>query len=70
MDKLHQAGFVLGDLKLDNLIVTNNPIRLRFIDVGGVTLFDRSVKEYTEFYDRGYWQCGAMNTLLLIMGFF
>lgn len=58
LDKLHQAGFVLGDLKLDNLIVTNNPIRLRFIDVGGVTLFNRSVKEYTEFYDRGYWQCG------------
>ena len=56
--KLHQAGFVLGDLKLENLIVTSDPIRLRFIDVGGVTLFGRSVKEYTEFYDRGYWQCG------------
>lgn len=58
LTKLHQAGFVLGDLKLENLIVTSDPIRLRFIDVGGVTLFGRSVKEYTEFYDRGYWQFG------------
>src|SRR5699024_3495112 len=58
LDQLHQAGFVLGDLKLDNVIVTKNPTRLRFIDVGGVTEFGRSVKEYTEFYDRGYWQAG------------
>jgi len=58
LDQLHEAGFVLGDLKLDNVIVTKNPTRLRFIDVGGVTQFGRSVKEYTEFYDRGYWRLG------------
>ncbi|WP_440897246.1 serine/threonine protein kinase [Amphibacillus sp. Q70] len=58
LEQLHQAGFVLGDLKLENVIVAKNPTRLRFIDVGGVTLFGRAVKEYTEFYDRGYWQCG------------
>ncbi|WP_041450058.1 protein kinase domain-containing protein [Amphibacillus xylanus] len=58
LEKLHQLGFVLGDLKIDNLIVTKSPIRLRFIDVGGVTSFGRSVKEYTDFYDRGYWKFG------------
>ncbi|SEO91413.1 serine/threonine protein kinase [Amphibacillus marinus] len=58
LDQLHQIGFIVGDLKLENVIVTNSPIRLRFIDVGGVTQIGRSVKEYTEFYDRGYWQCG------------
>lgn len=58
LDLLHQEGFVLGDLKLDNVIVAKNPTHLRFIDVGGVTAFGRSVKEYTDFYDRGYWQCG------------
>lgn len=58
LEELHQAGFILGDLKMDNVIVTKDPIRLRFIDVGGVTQFGRSVKEYTEFYDRGYWEYG------------
>lgn len=58
LEQLHHAGFVLGDLKLENVIVAKNPTRLRFIDVGGVTMFGRSVKEYTEFYDRGYWKCG------------
>ncbi|WP_067841195.1 protein kinase domain-containing protein [Amphibacillus sediminis] len=58
LDRLHQAGYVMGDLKLANVIVTSNPVRLRFIDVGGITPIGRAVKEYTEFYDRGHWQCG------------
>ncbi|MBM7543187.1 protein kinase domain-containing protein [Amphibacillus cookii] len=58
LEQLHRVGFILGDLKIENVIVTHRPIRLRFIDVGGVTLIGRSVKEYTEFYDRGYWHCG------------
>ncbi|WP_163539349.1 protein kinase [Gracilibacillus sp. YIM 98692] len=55
---LHQQGYVFGDLKLDNLIVSRNPIRLRWVDVGGTTLQGRSIKEYTEFYDRAYWKMG------------
>lgn len=56
---LHQAGWAFGDLKPDNLLVTGPPFRIRWIDVGGTTIMDRSIKEYTEFYDRGYWGKGT-----------
>lgn len=56
---LHEHGWVFGDLKMDNVIVTSSPPRLRWIDVGGTTQIGRSIKEYTEFYDRGYWQLGT-----------
>ncbi|WP_182201776.1 serine/threonine protein kinase [Paraliobacillus salinarum] len=59
LDRLHQQGWVFGDLKLDNVLVTDMPPRVRWIDVGGTTQIGRSIKEYTEFYDRGYWQLGT-----------
>lgn len=59
LDRLHRHGWIFGDLKLDNVIVTDIPPKIRWIDVGGTTQIGRSIKEYTEFYDRGYWQLGT-----------
>lgn len=60
LEKLHQAGWIFGDLKVDNLLVTSSsPARIRWIDVGGTTQIGRAIKEYTEFYDRGYWGMGS-----------
>ncbi|WP_070121558.1 protein kinase domain-containing protein [Bacillus marinisedimentorum] len=56
---LHDNGWVFGDLKPENTVITMNPPRLRLIDVGGTTLIGRSIKEYTEFFDRGYWGLGS-----------
>ncbi|MEC3842253.1 protein kinase domain-containing protein [Bacillus amyloliquefaciens] len=56
---LHQQGWVFGDLKPENLIVTGPPAAIRCIDVGGTTKQGRAIKEYTEFYDRGYWGYGT-----------
>ncbi|UOQ49499.1 protein kinase [Gracilibacillus caseinilyticus] len=56
---LHKQGYVFGDLKIENLIVSRKPVQLRWVDVGGTTLQGRAIKEYTEFYDRAYWQCGT-----------
>nr|WP_018924741.1 hypothetical protein [Salsuginibacillus kocurii] len=58
LDRLHQASWVFGDLKPDNLLITSSPPRVRWFDVGGTTLMGRSIKEYTEFFDRGYWGLG------------
>nr|WP_184405968.1 protein kinase family protein [Geomicrobium halophilum] len=58
LDRLHRAGWVFGDLKPDNLIVVSPPYRIRWLDVGGTTLQGRAIKEYTEFFDRGYWGLG------------
>ncbi|WP_096203235.1 protein kinase domain-containing protein [Bacillus sp. FJAT-45350] len=59
LDRLHRAGWVFGDLKPENLLVVGPPSRTRWLDVGGTTLLGRSIKEYTEFYDRGYWGLGT-----------
>ncbi|PYZ91561.1 serine/threonine protein kinase [Salipaludibacillus keqinensis] len=58
LSALHESGWVFGDLKPENLIVTQKTPSLRWIDVGGMTKMGRSIKEYTEFFDRGYWGLG------------
>ncbi|ETI70708.1 serine/threonine protein kinase [Neobacillus vireti] len=59
LEVLHENGWVFGDLKPENLIVTGPPPRIRCIDVGGTTMQGRAIKEFTEFYDRGYWGLGS-----------
>ncbi|RSD24487.1 serine/threonine protein kinase [Mesobacillus subterraneus] len=59
LQQMHDNGWVFGDLKPDNLIVTGPPARIRCIDVGGTTMQGRSIKEFTEFFDRGYWGLGS-----------
>lgn len=59
LEKLHQEGWTFGDLKPENLIVSGPPPRIRFIDVGGTTMNGRAIKEFTEFFDRGYWGLGS-----------
>ncbi|GIO28138.1 putative serine/threonine-protein kinase YabT [Ornithinibacillus bavariensis] len=59
LEELHEAGWVFGDLKEENLLVSSSPTKVRWIDVGGTTLIGRAIKEYTEFYDRGYWGLGT-----------
>lgn len=61
LEHLHKLGYIYGDLKNENLLVASDnqqPI-VRFIDVGGVTRMGSSVKEYSNFFDRGYWQSGS-----------
>ncbi|PFH82304.1 serine/threonine protein kinase [Bacillus sp. AFS088145] len=59
LDKLHHKGFIFGDLKTDNLLVTKEPNKIQWVDFGGVTQIGRAVKEFTEFFDRGYWGLGS-----------
>lgn len=59
LERLHENGWVFGDLKPENLIVTGPPSKIRCIDVGGTTIQGRAIKEFTEFYDRGYWGLGS-----------
>ena len=59
LDHLHNQGWIFGDLKPENLIVMSPTYSIRCIDVGGTTIIGRSVKEFTEFFDRGYWGFGS-----------
>ncbi len=56
---LHQAGWVFGDLKPENLIVEQPQPYLRWLDPGGITKINRSVREYSSLYDRGFWKMGS-----------
>lgn len=55
---LHQLGFVFGDLKPENVMVSDYG-EVELIDYGGVSSKGRSVKQFTEWYDRGYWNAGT-----------
>ncbi|WP_054711926.1 protein kinase [Bacillus sp. JCM 19041] len=59
LHELHEQGWVFGDLKPDNVIITNREASVRLLDVGGTTRVGRAIKEYTEYYDRGFWSLGS-----------
>ena len=59
LEAIHKLGWVFGDLKPENLIVQSTVFKTRFIDVGGTTQVGRAIKEYTEYFDRGYWGLGG-----------
>lgn len=59
LKKLHESGYIFADLKPENLIIIDPGHRIRCVDFGGATKIGRSVREYTEFYDRGYWGMGT-----------
>lgn len=56
--RLHEKGWIFGDLKADNLIVAEYG-NVELVDFGGVTAIGRSVRQFTEIYDRGYWNAGT-----------
>ncbi|MGG4032429.1 serine/threonine protein kinase [Paenibacillus cisolokensis] len=55
---LHDAGWAFGDLKVENVLVADYG-RVELVDYGGVTAFGKSVRQFTEIYDRGYWNAGS-----------
>ncbi|MBS4206434.1 protein kinase domain-containing protein [Lederbergia citrea] len=59
LEELHAQGWIFGDLKPENLIVSGPTPAIRCIDVGGTTMNGRAIKEFTEFFDRGYWSLGS-----------
>ncbi|MCO7127743.1 protein kinase [Sporolactobacillus shoreicorticis] len=59
LQQLHNSGYIFGDLKPENLILMHPGHAIRCLDFGGATRIGRSVREYTEFYDRGYWGFGS-----------
>lgn len=58
LSALHEAGWAFGDLKIENVLVANYG-RVELVDYGGVTAFGKGVRQFTEIYDRGYWNAGT-----------
>ncbi len=56
--ELHAKGWVFGDLKPENIMVSDYG-EVHLVDYGGVTKMGRAVKQFTEIYDRGYWNAGT-----------
>lgn len=55
---LHDMGWVFGDLKAENVLVSDYG-DVELVDYGGVSPIGRSVKQFTEWYDRGFWNAGS-----------
>lgn len=58
LQRLHETGWVFGDLKPENMLVSSYG-EVELIDYGGVSGIGRSVKQFTEWYDRGFWRAGG-----------
>nr|WP_240903902.1 serine/threonine protein kinase [Chengkuizengella sediminis] len=58
LQALHQMDLIFGDLKIENVIVSEFG-KVTLIDYGGVTSKGRSVKQFTQIYDRGHWIAGT-----------
>ncbi|KAB3533786.1 protein kinase domain-containing protein [Alkaliphilus serpentinus] len=56
--KIHQLGYIVGDLKLENIMLDSRNKRLKLIDLGGAVKKNSAIKEYTPAYDRAAWRCG------------
>ncbi|SDO93707.1 serine/threonine protein kinase [Paenibacillus sp. yr247] len=57
LTEVHKSGYVFGDLKIENMIVSKYG-DVDLIDFGGVTPKGRAIKQLTEVYDRGFWNMG------------
>ncbi|WP_438435265.1 protein kinase domain-containing protein [Gorillibacterium sp. sgz500922] len=55
---LHERGWVFGDLKTENVLVSAYG-DAHLVDFGGLSPIGRSVKQFTEIYDRSYWNAGT-----------
>jgi serine/threonine-protein kinase len=55
---LHRRKYIFGDLKTDNVLVSEFG-KIDLVDFGGATEMGRSVKQFTEVYDRGFWNAGS-----------
>ncbi|GIP41338.1 hypothetical protein J31TS4_46180 [Paenibacillus sp. J31TS4] len=58
LQELHWNGWVFGDLKTDNVLVSGHG-RVELIDYGGVSEKGTGVRQFTEVFDRGYWGAGS-----------
>ncbi|MGN7471446.1 serine/threonine protein kinase [Brevibacillus sp. SAFN-007a] len=58
LDVLHKHGYIFGDLKPENIMVSQTDKTVRLIDFGGVTKHGNAVRQFTEEYDRAFWHAG------------
>lgn len=58
LDVLHKHGYIFGDLKPENIMVSQKDKTVRLIDFGGVTKHGNAVRQFTEEYDRAFWHAG------------
>lgn len=60
LSELHRTSHAFCDIKPQNVMVNVSGLAtVRFVDVGGVTPFGRSVRQFTPFYDRAFWGLGT-----------
>lgn len=55
---LHRVGYIFGDVKRAHIQVSRHG-NVELVDFGGVTRKGKAVRQFTEMYDRGYWQAGS-----------
>lgn len=57
LSELHANGWIFSDLKAENVLVSAEG-EVDLVDYGGITPVGGSIRQFTEWYDRGYWNGG------------
>lgn len=57
--KIHEKGYIYGDLKLEHLIYNEKTKSLSLIDFGSCTKKGKLISSYTPAYDRKNWGIGS-----------
>lgn len=55
---LHSKGFVLSDIKTQNIMIDKKNSIIKLVDIGGITKIGSGIKEFTPQYDRASWNKG------------
>ncbi len=58
LEDIHSRGYILGDLKPENIMVDEGTKAIRLVDLGGVVRTGEAIREYTPAYDRASWKMG------------
>ncbi|MDR5659121.1 protein kinase [Serpentinicella sp. ANB-PHB4] len=56
--KIHNMGYIMADLKLENIMLDREKKKIKLIDLGGLVKKGEAIKEFTPSYDRASWNCG------------
>ncbi len=61
LKELHQTNHAFCDVKPENILIeqVQGKKNVRLVDVGGVTSFGHSVRQFTPYYDRAFWGLGT-----------
>lgn len=56
LEEIYLKGYIYWDVKLENILIDKDNMKVRIVDLGGVSKIGQSIKEYTPTYNVHCWR--------------